>query len=41
MAEWKDVVNGLPPIAFEVAREVRELAAIVAGVKEDGGDDFA
>ena len=41
MAEWKEVVNGLPPIAFEVAREVRELTAVVAGVGGDDGDEFA
>ena len=48
VSEWKDVVNGLPPIAFEIAREVRELCGSVGGLAggEEGrgtedDDDFA
>ena len=26
---WKEVANGLPPLAFEIARQVRDLVAKV------------
>ena len=36
-AEWKEVANLLPPIAFEIAREVREFGGAV-GAWADGDD---
>lgn len=44
VGDWKDFINGLPPIAFEIAREVRELCGSVSGLGDDeirGDDDFA
>lgn len=45
-AEWKAWTNGLPPIAFEVARETKELVQrvdVIDGAREDGNgdDDFS
>ena len=36
---WKEYVNGLPPIGFEVARGVKELGAWVEA--EVRGGDFS
>lgn len=38
-AVWKEYVKGLPPIGFEIAREVKELGEWVEG--ELGGGEFA
>ena len=38
-ADWGVYVRGLPPLAFEIAREVKELGAWVDG--EARGGDFA
>ena len=38
-ALWKEYVKGLPPIGFEIAREVKELGGWVEG--EVGGGDFS
>ena len=37
--DWQIYVKGLPPLAFEIAREVKELGAWVEG--EVGGGDFS
>lgn len=41
--EWRQWTQGLPPIAFEIARETKELVqrvdAIDAGMNGGGGDD--
>jgi len=41
-AEWKEHINVLPPIAFEIARETKELVGRVerVGERRDSGDDF-
>ena len=36
---WKEYVKGLPPIGFEIAREVKELGGWVEG--EVNGGDFS
>lgn len=36
--DWKDYIKSLPPLAFEIARETKELAA---WVDRDGEDDFS
>lgn len=36
--EWKDYVKELPPLAFEIAREVKALGACVD--REANGEDF-
>ena len=38
--EWKQVANGLPPIAFEIAREARELVGRVGEIVGGRDDDF-
>ena len=38
-AAWKEYVNGLPPIGFEIARGVKELGSWVEA--EVRGDDFS
>ena len=38
-SEWKEYVKGLPPIGFEIAREVKELGSWVEG--EVRGGDFS
>jgi len=38
--EWRVWTQGLPPVAFEIARETKELVRCVDGV-EGGEDDFA
>ena len=38
--EWKAWTQGLPPVAFEIARETKELVRVVDGLDEDE-DDFA
>jgi hypothetical protein len=40
--EWKEHINTLPPIAFEIARETKELVQRVDRVGEAGqdSDDF-
>ena len=37
--DWNIYVKGLPPLAFEIAREVKELGAWVDG--ETGAGDFS
>ena len=37
--EWKGVINRMPPIAFEIARVVRELGTVLTGA-DDEEDDF-
>ena len=46
---WRDVVQRLPPLAFEVARETKELVQTVdglgegemgTGIGEEDDDDF-
>lgn len=37
--DWNAYVKGLPPLAFEIAREVKELGAWVDG--ETGAGDFS
>ena len=42
-AEWKEHINVLPPIAFEIARETKELVQRVERAAEgrrDSGDGF-
>ena len=39
-AEWKEAVKGVPPVAFEIARTVRELTASVGKVRTSGQEDF-
>ena len=36
---WKEFTNTLPPLAFEIARETKELVQGVDRVLEDGRDD--
>ncbi|OBT91934.1 component of the polarisome [Pseudogymnoascus verrucosus] len=38
-AEWKVWTQGLPPVAFEIARETKELVRVVDGLDEE--EDFA
>ena len=42
---WREVANGLPPIAFDIARQVRDVVAKVGDLANgrgvDGGDDFS
>lgn len=38
--EWEVWCKGLPPVAFEIARETKELVRVVDAVGE-GEDDFA
>ena len=38
-AVWKEYVKDLPPIGFEIAREVKELGVWVEG--EVNGSDFS
>ena len=37
---WKEVARGIPPVAFEIAREVRDLVARV-GDLSGNDDEFA
>lgn len=39
-AEWKVWTQGLPPVAFEIARETKELVRVVDGLDEEE-EDFA
>jgi hypothetical protein len=36
--EWKQWCQGLPPLAFEVARETKELVRVVDEVETEGGE---
>ena len=36
---WKDFTKKLPPLAFEVARETKELVQRLDQVSDDGNDD--
>ena len=36
---WKDFTKKLPPLAFEVARETKELVQKLDQVSDDGNDD--
>ena len=38
--EWRAWLNGLPPLAFEVAREVKGLGGLVEGVGRGEGGGF-
>ena len=42
VATWKELTKRLPPLAFEVARQTKELVQQLERVVEDGGgdDDF-
>ena len=42
-AEWKEHINTLPPIAFEIARETKELVQRIDRVGEAGrnSEDFS
>ena len=44
-ATWKEIANGLPPIAFELARQVRDLSGKVEGLagggQKGGEEDFS
>lgn len=43
LREWKDHINVLPPIAFEIARETKELVQRVERAADGGrdrGDEF-
>ncbi len=36
---WKDFTKKLPPLAFEVARETKELVQRLDQIEDDGSDD--
>lgn len=38
--QLRDVTNQLPPIAFEIARQTKELAQCLESLAHDDGDDF-
>lgn len=37
--EWKTWKQGLPPVAFEIARETKELVRVVDGLDEDDEEE--
>lgn len=39
--EWKGFTQGLPPVVFELAREMKELGVRVDELVGGGGDDFS
>lgn len=39
--EWKAYTQGLPPVVFELAREMKELGVRVDELVSGGGDDFS
>lgn len=38
--QLRDVTNQLPPIAFEIARQTKELVQCLESLAHDDGDDF-
>lgn len=39
--DWRAWTQVLPPVAFEIARETKELVRVVDGIEGGDDDDFA